>query len=327
MKAIIRTKAGKDLSTMKVENITSPTPKSGEVKIKMASSRINPVDVDLMKGMPFLKYKNPQIGGIDGAGTIIEIGQNVDNFQVGDDVFFYRKFTDIGTWAEEITIKTNDIAKIPNGISAKDAGSFALPLLTGFEMLEELNPKAGEKVLIHGAAGGVGFQAVQAAKVKGLEVYATANDKQFDILKKAGVSKLINYKTQQFENEIARKEVDYIIDVLGGDVLLKSIALQPKKVISVQYIEPSKMSKTGIQFPSILNWIMKLSMRKFRKTAEKNKVKLIGQVTGANGLLLQKTTDMMNKTNYIVNDYRKITLSEIEQNGLSKKDFGKVILF
>ena len=64
MKAIIRQKAGKQFSTMKIQNIESPKAQSGELKIKMVSSRINPVDMDLMKGFPTLKYKEPQIGGI-----------------------------------------------------------------------------------------------------------------------------------------------------------------------------------------------------------------------------------------------------------------------
>ena len=84
MKAITRSKAGKEFSTMKIQNIDSLKAQSGELKIKMVSSRINPVDMDLMKGFPSLKYKNPQIGGIDGAGVVLEIGQNVIDFSVAN---------------------------------------------------------------------------------------------------------------------------------------------------------------------------------------------------------------------------------------------------
>ncbi|HNC47061.1 MAG TPA: alcohol dehydrogenase catalytic domain-containing protein, partial [Acidobacteriota bacterium] len=116
MQAIIRTKAGKEFSTMLVQNLPSPTTQPDELKVKMVSSRINPVDMDLMKGFLSLKYKSPQIGGIDGAGTVLEVGKNVQNFKVGDQVFFYRLFTDLGTWAEEITVKATDCAKIPVGM-------------------------------------------------------------------------------------------------------------------------------------------------------------------------------------------------------------------
>ena len=77
MKAIIRTKKGKEFSTMKVQNIENSKTQSGELKVKMVSSRLNPVDMDLMKGFPTLKYRNPQIGGIDGAGIVLEVAPNV----------------------------------------------------------------------------------------------------------------------------------------------------------------------------------------------------------------------------------------------------------
>jgi len=84
MKAIIRTAPGQDFAGMKIQEIVSPTVDACEVKIKIASSRINPVDMDLIKGMPFLKYKNPQIGGVNGAGTITEVGSAETNFKLGD---------------------------------------------------------------------------------------------------------------------------------------------------------------------------------------------------------------------------------------------------
>ena len=191
MKAIIRSKAGKEFSTMKVQEISAPKISENEVKIKMISSRINPVDMDLMKGFPMIKYKNPQIGGIDGAGIILELGKNVNNFEVGDAVFFYRKFSDIGTWAEEISINASDISKIPSCISTEQAGSLALPLLTAYDSLQKLNAKKGESILIHGAGGGVGFLAVQIAKILGLKVTATASENDFEKLKKAGVERCV----------------------------------------------------------------------------------------------------------------------------------------
>lgn len=189
MKAIIRLKAGKEFSTMKIQNIESPKVQSEELKVKMISSRINPVDMDLMKGFPSLNYKNLQIGGIDGSGIVLEVGKGVSDFKVGDKVFFYRMFSDIGTWAEEITIPANYCAKIPNNIEAKEAGAIALPLLTAFDSLQQLNAKKGEKILIHGIGGGVGFQAMQVAKQMGLYVIGTGSQSDKHDLEKAGICK------------------------------------------------------------------------------------------------------------------------------------------
>lgn len=327
MKAIVRLKAGKEFSTMQVQEISSPTLQSGEVKVRMASSRINPVDMDLMKGFPTLKYKKPQIGGIDGAGTISEIGQNVRDFKVGDKVFFYRKFSDIGTWAEEINIHTDYIAKIPAHLTTEQAGTIALPLLTAYDSLQQLGAKKGEKILIHGAGGGVGFLAVQIAKSMGLEVIGTASGKDIDELKNVGIDRVIDYRKEQFVNVLKKGEVTYIFDLLGKDILLQSIDLQPKKIVSVHYVVPEKMNKAGVNLPAILKWILSLTMTKFRKRAKRNGVELIGQVTGGNGQLLAEASRLATEKMFVVREIPTIKLKEIEQKGLTKTDVGKAILF
>ncbi|HAQ38397.1 MAG TPA: hypothetical protein DCQ58_07805 [Saprospirales bacterium] len=326
MKAIIRQKAGKEFSTMKVQNIESPKTKSGELKIKMISSRINPVDMDLMKGFPTLKYKNPQIGGIDGAGVVLEVGQNIKDFSVGDNVFFYRLFSDIGTWAEEITIPASYCAKIPTNIDVKEAGTIALPLLTAYDSLTQLNAKKGEKILIHGVGGGVGFQALQVAKQMGLFVIGTGSQSEKAVLDKAGLDQFIDYKTQDFSQVLRTKEVDYVFDVLGVDILKKSIALQPKKVVSVKFVDTANMHKAGVNLPGIMKWLMKMMMGKFVKLAKKNNVEIIGQVTGANGKMLQKAVDLVNQ-NYISREFMTHSLTDISVNNLTKNDIGKVIIF
>jgi alcohol dehydrogenase len=326
MQAIIRTKAGKEFSTMKVQNIESPKTQSGELKVKMVSSRINPVDMDLMKGFPSLKYKNPQIGGIDGTGIVLEVGENAKDFSVGDKVIFYRLFSDIGTWAEEITIPANYCAKIPSNIEVKDAGTIALPLLTAYDSLTQLNAKKGEKILIHGVGGGVGFQALQVAKQMGLFVIGTGSQSEKAVLDKAELDQFIDFKTQDFSQVLKVKEVDYVFDVLGDDILKKSIALQPKKVVSVKFVDTSTMHKAGVNLPGIMKWLMKMMMSKFVKLAKKNNVELIGQVTGANGKMLQKAVDLIS-VNYISRNFKSLSLTDISTNGLTKTDVGKVIVF
>jgi NADPH:quinone reductase-like Zn-dependent oxidoreductase len=326
MKAIIRTKAGKEFSTMKVQNIENSTTQSGELKVKMISSRINPVDMDLMKGFPTLKYKNPQIGGIDGAGIVLEVAPNVKDFSVGDKVIFYRLFSDIGTWAEEINIPANYCAKIPNNIDIKEAGTIALPLLTAYDSITQLNAKKGEKILIHGVGGGVGFQALQVAKQMGLFAIGTGSQSDKAVLDKAGLDQFIDYKTQDFSQVLKTKEVDYVFDVLGEDILKKSIALQPKKVVSVKFVDTTNMHKAGVNLPGIIKWLMKIMMGKYVKLAKKNKVELIGQVTGANGKMLQNALDSISQ-NYIPRDFKTLSLHGISTKGMTKNDVGKVIVF
>ena len=326
MKAIIRTKEGKEFSTMKVQNIENSKTQSGELKVKMVSSRLNPVDMDLMKGFPTLKYRNPQIGGIDGAGIVLEVAPNVKDFSVGDKVIFYRLFSDIGTWAEEINIPANYCAKIPNNIDVKEAGTIALPLLTAYDSITQLNVKKGEKILIHGVGGGVGFQALQVAKQMGLFVIGTGSQSDKAVLIKAGLDQFIDYKTQDFSQVLRTKEVDYVFDVLGEDILKKSIALQPKKVVSVKFVDTANMHKAGVNLPGIMKWLMKIMMGKYVKLAKKNKVELVGQVTGANGKMLQNALDSISQ-NYIPRDFKTLSLHDISTKGMTKNDVGKVIVF
>ncbi len=327
MKAILRTKAGKEFSTMKVQEIKADNLQNNQVRIKMKASRVNPIDMDLMKGLPTLKYKNPQIGGVDGAGEIVEKGADVANFNVGDNIFFYRKFSDIGSWAEEITVNASDIAAIPINIEVQDAGSLALPLLTAYEALMSLSSKPGERILIHGAGGGVGYQAVQLAKHFGLKVIVNASESQKEILEKEGAEQFINYKTEDFEQILQADPPEYVFDVIGKKTLAKSIALKPKKVVSVAFPDTSKMHKLGVKLPGILNWLINFMNRKFVKAATKYQVELIGQATGADGNLLQKASDIAGKIDFSVRPYKTVTLDEIEENGLSGQDIGKVIVF
>jgi alcohol dehydrogenase len=326
MNAIIRTKAGKEFSTMQVLEISSPALQPNAIKVKMVSSRINPVDMDLMKGFPSIKYKNPQIGGIDGAGVVLNVGQNVKDFSVGDKVFFYRLFSDIGTWAEEITIPAIYCAKVPNSIDVKEAGAIALPLLTAYDSLTQLNAKKGEKILIHGVGGGVGFQALQVAKQMGLYVIGTGSKADKAALDKAGLGQFIDYKSQDFSQVLKTKEVDYVFDVLGDDILKKSIALQPQKVVSVKFVDTAQMHKAGVNLPGIMKWLMKMMMAKFTKLAERNHVELIGQVTGANGNMLQKAVNLISP-NYSPRNFKTLSINDISTNGLTKNDIGKVIVF
>ena len=328
MKAIVRTKAGKEFSTLQVQTVTPPKLQAHEIRVKMISSRINPVDMDLMKGFPSLKYKTPQFGGIDGAGEIIACGAKAKQFSVGQKVFFYRLFSDIGTWAEEITIPEAYCAPIPMQISGADAGAIALPLLTAYEGVMALQPKQGQSILIHGAGGGVGFQAVQIAKALGLKVIANASERDKTALIEVGVDQFIDYKKTDFLQALRNHAPDFIFDVVGNDTLKKSILLKPKAVVSTTFPDVASMHKTGVNLPGLLKFVMRQMNRKYRILAKKQGVKLIGQVTGANGKHLQQAAALIDALpSYVVRPQQNISLTEVTAMGLSKSSVGKVLLF
>ena len=161
----------------------------------------------------------------------------------------------------------------------------------------------------------------------GLEVIGTVSGQDIKALKNVGIDRVIDYRKEQFANVLKKGEVTYIFDLLGKDVLLQSIDLQPKKVVSVHYVVPEKMNKAGVNLPTILKWILSLTMTKFRKRAKRNGVELIGQVTGGNGQLLTEVSCLISGKMFVVREIPNINLKQIEQKGLRKTDLGKVIVF
>ncbi|MEM9325095.1 MAG: NADP-dependent oxidoreductase [Bacteroidota bacterium] len=327
MKAIIRTKPGKHFSTMRVLEVDAPALGVNQLKLRMSASRINPVDMDLMKGFPGLKYKSPQIGGVDGAGAVIAVGPEADGFKVGDQVFFYRKFSDIGSWAEEIVIDAADCATIPSHMSPLEAGSIALPLLTAYESILALGLQRGDCILIHGAGGGVGFQAVQLALALGADVIAHGSSRDEAFLVSTGVNRFIDYRRDDFADLLGDKPPDFILDVIGGETLLKSLRLGPKKVLSVAYMDTSQMQKTGVKLPPILALLMKLMMGKYRRAARASRVELLGQVTGADGKHLSEAAELATNYAFRVRKPKLVSIQDIEESGMNESLLGKTITF
>ena len=309
---------------MKVVNLRSSKLLAHQVRVKMVSSKINWRDIELMKGVE--KLEVPRIGGSDGAGQISEKGSLVQNFQIGDGVFFYRKQGDAGTWAEEITINSKDIAKIPENVSVRDSGAIIVPVLLAYEALCKFNSTPGKKILIHGAASKVGFQAVQLAWHFGLKVYATANFLDYEGLLKAGVSEFFDKQTQSFEREISQGELDYIFDPLNEVGLSKSIKLKPKKVIFINCRKLSIGGKVRTKLTKFTRNMIQNSMhRKHQNFANRNGVELTEQGIDPDGNFLQEVSEILSEFNFKIRPYEIIKLNYIEQNGLNISDLGKII--
>lgn len=327
MKAIVALKKDKKLQSTRVQPITLAPLEPHQLKIRVSSSRINPVDIQLMKGMPFLPFKRPQMLGVDGAGTVLEVGSAVNGFKVGDAVYFYRRFDDIGTWAEEIQISADWVAHAPKSLPLGTVGGITLPLLTAYDALKQLNAPHDASILIHGAGGGVGFQAVQFARHWGFKVYATASGSDIELLQKLGIENVIDYKSADFSTKLQPQKVDYVFDTVGGETLLKSISLTPKSIISVHYIEPMKMGSVGMNPPALLRPLLKLVNSKYDKAAKKEGVQLIGQVSAPSGKILSNVANTIDKMDFQTKPVTILPFLELPSVGIQSSDIGKVLHF
>ncbi len=210
--------------------IAKPQVKGGHVLIKIAASSVNTVDTMIRKmgkDLP-LSPDAPAILGMDFAGTVEAVGEGVKGFSVGDEVYGCAGgLADLpGTLAEYIVADSNLMAHKPKNLSMREAASLPLVAITAYEGLTRAGIQKGQKVLVHGGAGGVGHVAVQLAKYFGADVYSTCSGgKQLELIEQLGAT-AINYKTEAVEKYVAEYTngagFDLVFDSVGGANLTKS---------------------------------------------------------------------------------------------------------
>ncbi len=225
MKAIrIHEFGGPDV--LELDDIEVPQPKDDEVLIKVYASSVNPVDQKIVAGEAAKKFptKFPLTIGWDVSGVIEQVGSHVHKFSIGDEVYGRPFPTQNGAFAEYLVIKASEIALKPRSIDHVLAAAVPLAGLTAWQGLFKFGKlEKGQKVLIHGASGGVGSFAVQFAQWKGAEVIGTASADNLDFIKQIGADKAIDYANQRFEDEV--QDVDLVFDLIGGEVQQRSLSV------------------------------------------------------------------------------------------------------
>jgi NADPH2:quinone reductase len=217
MKAIQLVKNGNASSAFEVKEIETPSPKSGQVLIKVEAFGLNYADVMARNGLYADAPPLPSVLGYEAVGTINKLGANVQGFEIGQKVVAFTRF---GAYAEYCIADQRAIAILPETISNGAAVALATQYCTAyFSALEMVNLHEGDNVLIHAAAGGVGTALIQLAKEKSCNIYGTAGSQyKLDYLKQQGVDFPINYRKEDFAEHIQKLNVrmDVIFDPVGG---------------------------------------------------------------------------------------------------------------
>ncbi len=199
---------------MKLEEIERPVPASDEILVKVYASGVNPADWVIRNGgndflRPLLKL--PLTLGWDAAGIVEETGIDVTEFKKDDAVYGIPNFPGDGSYAEYCVAKASQFALKPKSISFNEAAGVPLAGLTAWTAIFHFGKlAAGQRILIHGASGGVGSLAVQFAKAKGAYVIGVASTQNLDYLKQLGADEVIDYKTQRFEDMV--QDIDVVFD-------------------------------------------------------------------------------------------------------------------
>lgn len=204
MKAIVCTRYGPP-ELLRLEEVEKPSPQENEVLINIHAASLNAFDWHLhradpflvrLMGMGFLKPKN-KILGADIAGRIEVVGRNVMQFHVGDEVFGDLAGYGCGAFAEYVCVPERAVALKPAGISFEEAAAVPMAAVTALQGLRDKGKiKAGQKVLINGASGGVGTFAVQIAKAFGAEVFAACSTGKMELVRSLGADQVIDYTKQ-----------------------------------------------------------------------------------------------------------------------------------
>jgi NADPH:quinone reductase-like Zn-dependent oxidoreductase len=217
MKAIVYHEYG-SADVLKCEEIEKPVPKPDEVLIKVRAASVNPLDWRLMKGEPRALRIVPRLlkmpigrPGVDVAGEVEAVGKNVTQFKPGDQVFGGCR----GAFAEYATTREKSIVTKPNSVTFEQAASIYVAALTALQGLRNHGKiRPGSKVLINGAAGGVGTFAVQIARTFGARVTGVCSTRNIDMVRSIGADEVIDYTQNDFTT--GNQRYDLILDCVGN---------------------------------------------------------------------------------------------------------------
>ena len=210
---------------LRVERIARPEPLPTEVLVRVIAAGVNPVDWKTRagSGMAGVLGEPPFVLGWDVSGVVEQVGFGVTTLAPGDEVYGMPWFPrQAGAYAEYVTAPARQFAKKPAKADHEQAAGVPLAALTAWQALADTaGLRAGQRVLVHAAAGGVGHFAVQFAKYLGAYVIGTASAARREWLSGLGVDELIDYHAERFEEAVS--DVDVVLDLVGGDTGVRSV--------------------------------------------------------------------------------------------------------
>lgn len=221
------------------QNAPEPETTKDQILVAIHSASINPIDWKVREGYlkEMVPLKFPATLGLDFSGKVTKVGGKVTNFKVGDDVFGQAGILNggSGSFAQVAAAVPSKIAPKPKILDHTQAASLPLAAVSALQAVEEhINLQKGQKIFIHGGAGGIGSIAIQIAKARGAYVAATvsANDKEF--VKNLGADEVIDYKAEAIEDKL--KDFDAVFDTVGGETQEKSFKVLKEGGILVSMV-------------------------------------------------------------------------------------------
>lgn len=235
-----------DTSVIQIKEVEKPSLKPDQVLVEVYASSINPFDTSIRAGYmkDIIPLEFPVTLGGDIAGVVAEVGEDVTGLSVGDKIFGQANVVagNSGAFAEYSATKASQIAKSPTNTNFNESASLPLVGVSALQALtEHIKLQSGQKIFIHGGAGGIGTIAIQIAKNLGAYVATTATDTGIDYVKQLGADEVIDYKDQDFSEILS--DFDAVFDAVGGDDFNKSFKILKKNGTAVTMIADPDQDK------------------------------------------------------------------------------------
>jgi NADPH:quinone reductase-like Zn-dependent oxidoreductase len=262
---------------LRYEDAPRPVAGFAEVLIRVHAAGVNPIDWKIRAG--YLKdvrpYTFPLILGWDVSGVVEAMGPGTGNFKIGDEVYSRPDITHNGAYAEYVTVKEAEVALKPKSYNHIQAAAIPLACLTAWQAIfDAAGLGAGQKILIHGAAGGVGGFAVQLAKWKGAYVIGSASARNQPYLRELGVDEPIDYEKDRFEDLV--RGVEVVLDTIGGDTQRRSWKVLKRGgiLVSIAALPPAEEAvKHGVRQAFVLMTPNSSELTEITKLADMGKLK------------------------------------------------------
>ena len=293
MKAAILNKYDKKGTDLEIKDISIPEIGENDVLVKIKYAGVNPLDNMIIREEVKLitPYKVPLVMGNEFSGVVENVGSNVSEFSEGDRVYARMPLDKIGAFAEFTSIDKNALAKIPEFLDFQQAACVPLTALTALQSFDLMNVKKGEKIFISGGTGSLGAMAIPIAKSLGLHVITSGSARNEERVKKLGVDKFFDYKTQDYATSLS--DVDLVLDTIGESELEKefSILKEGGVLVSLKGL-PNAEFADRMKLGAVKKMLFKVAGMKFDKMAKKKNQKYYFMFVESNGRQLAKIEDI-----------------------------------
>jgi NADPH:quinone reductase-like Zn-dependent oxidoreductase len=245
MEAVVIHRFG-DAGVLEYTRTDRPEPRLHDVVLRVRAIGINPLDWKTREGRGLWddRRRLPAVLGWDVSGTVVAKGRRVTEFEEGDEVFGLADFPDGGAYAEFVRAPMDQLVKKPAGVDHAHAAAVPVAGLAAYQALFDLGRVGeGRRVLIHGAAGGVGHIAVQLASSRGAHVIGTASVRNLEFIRALGADEAIDYAATPFERSITG--VDLVVDTVGGEVTERSLDVLARHGVVVSLAAASRSPGIG----------------------------------------------------------------------------------